>query len=408
MKKLFGETKISYKFLIVFAIIIGILVGGLNRIPFLTNTSFQDIAVYLEMWIILAIFIIVNCKEAKEAVIKCFLFFLISQPIIYLTEIIIDVLVNGKVFTDLFILYFRNYYLHGWLIWTILTIPGSFIAYQVKKGNILSSLILSVACTFLSFTGSSGLLNTILYNFPYHLLNSLICLFMAYYLIFVILKGKKERIISLVLTTTALVLGIVYTLVVAKNPTVVSDIVSLNNSNIITDAYVSDESIANVEVVEEDNYVYIQQGTKIGKTTLTIVDNENNKYYYDIKINHKKYYLEELGMENKVKYTNIKYRENKTDYACITFYPDGDYSMYDCDSEPTEYFFDSESECTYKYIGNKLEFDCEYTIYDHKNNYIEIIEWTDKIFKFNIEGKVKTFYAVEKIDEDIDEEIIEE
>ena len=101
-----------------------------------------------------------------------------------------------------------------------------------------------------------------------------------YYLIFVILKGKKERIISLVLTTTALVLGIVYTLVVAKNPTVVSDIVSLNNSNIITDAYVSDESIANVEVVEEDNYVYIQQGTKIGKTTLTIVDNENNKYSF--------------------------------------------------------------------------------------------------------------------------------
>ena len=43
---------------------------------------------------------------------------------------------------------------------------------------------------------------------------------------------------------------------------------------------------------------------------------------------------------------------SKDNDACLTFYKKGKYSMYDCDSEPTSYFFDSENECTYKLKGN--------------------------------------------------------
>lgn len=97
----------------------------------------------------------------------------------------------------------------------------------------------------------------------------------------------------------------------------------------------------------------------------------------------------------KVKYTNITYREENDGWACLTFYDDGDYSMYDCDSEPTNYFFDSEAECTYKYTGDKIKFKCKYDINKHKNNYIEIKEWDKSVLKFTMDGQEKVFYAQE-------------
>ena len=60
--------------------IIGVKLIGLYAVPLST---------------ILAIFIIVNCKNSKDAIIKCFVFFLISQPLIYLVEIVIDTFINN-------------------------------------------------------------------------------------------------------------------------------------------------------------------------------------------------------------------------------------------------------------------------------------------------------------------------
>lgn len=91
---------------------------------------------------------------------------------------------------------------------------------------------------------------------------------------------------------------------------------------------------------------------------------------------------------------NVRYHE-VDNMACITFYGEGRYSMYDCDSEPTNYFFDSESECTYELNGNKMNFKCEHEIQEHKNNYIEILEWTKDTFKFKMDGKIKEFKGEE-------------
>ena len=49
----------------------------------------------------------------------------------------------------------------------------------------------------------------------------------------------------------------------------------------------------------------------------------------------------------------IIYREVGYD-ACLSFYDDDVYSLYDCDSEPTDYPFDSEWECEY-FFDNKEE-----------------------------------------------------
>ena len=212
LKALFGNVKISWKFLIIFSVIVGVTVGVLNRLPFLANTSFSDFAVVLELWIILAIFIITNSSSRKDAILKTFVFFLISQPLIYFVEATYEAIFSGA---DLFSrawFYFDQYYFHGgrWFIWTLLTIPGSAIAYEIKRDNILSSVVLSVATGFLALSGGMTLLNCIFNTFPNHLFHALMALFFAFFFIFTILKEKTPRIISLILTSLALVAGAAY------------------------------------------------------------------------------------------------------------------------------------------------------------------------------------------------------
>ena len=288
MKKLFGDLNISWKFLIIFSIIIGLIVGILNRIPLLNNTSFQDIAIWIDMWIILAIFIIVNCKNWKEAVLKCFVFFLISQPLIYFIEVIIDTIINGYIFKDTLILYFKNYYIGaGWLNKTFLTIPGAFIAYQIKKDNILASLILSLATSVLAGIGIYDILKSIFYNFPYHLLNGIICLIMAFLLIFIILSKKRDRIISLTITIIGLLVGLFMFYKEYSSPKYLDYIVELENDLIITDYNILDENIANGKLEGDGTFLIISTSNSFGNTKLIIKDNNNQEYIYDINVTNK-------------------------------------------------------------------------------------------------------------------------
>ena len=95
-------------------------------------------------------------------------------------------------------------------------------------------------------------------------------------------------------------------------------------------------------------------------------------------------------------YLFVTYQENGKDYACITFYQDGDYSLYDCDSEPTNYPFDSEWNCTYSFDNKNgvISFSCP----DSRDTSIKVVRWTEKEFSFEYEGEKKTFIAIEKND----------
>ena len=87
MKKLFGELNITWKKLIIFAIICGIYPAIMALLPITQDTSFRDIAISFEVWILFGIIIITNSNTAKESALKCFVFFLISQPLIYLVQV---------------------------------------------------------------------------------------------------------------------------------------------------------------------------------------------------------------------------------------------------------------------------------------------------------------------------------
>lgn len=86
LKKLFGGIELTWPKLIIFSIIMGIYTALMAMlVP--DGNSFHDIAVTLEWWILPTILIIVNTKKPLEAALKTFVFFLISQPLVYMIQI---------------------------------------------------------------------------------------------------------------------------------------------------------------------------------------------------------------------------------------------------------------------------------------------------------------------------------
>ena len=87
IKKLFGEVNMTWPKVIIFAVVTAIYTALINQVPFFKYTSFRDIAISFECWILFAIIIIVNSKSGLDSALKTFVFFLISQPLIYLIEV---------------------------------------------------------------------------------------------------------------------------------------------------------------------------------------------------------------------------------------------------------------------------------------------------------------------------------
>ena len=87
MKKLFGGLNLTWPKLIIFAILAGIYTAVMALLPQTNGTSFDTIAVTFEVWILFGIIIIMNSKSNKDAALKCFVFFLISQPLVYLIQV---------------------------------------------------------------------------------------------------------------------------------------------------------------------------------------------------------------------------------------------------------------------------------------------------------------------------------
>ena len=93
-----------------------------------------------------------------------------------------------------------------------------------------------------------------------------------------------------------------------------------------------------------------------------------------------------LNIENsdEFKYNDVSY-SNYDEYICFHFYDNHKYSLYDCDSEPTDFPFDSEMECKAYYFEDesKMKFKCEYG----GSSTIDVIKWTEEEFVFEYKDK---------------------
>lgn len=191
MKRLFRETNMTWKLVIILAVISAIFSAAMLTIPATKDTSLAYIGIYPDAWFVLAILIIMNCKSAKEAAIKTFVFFLISQPLIYLLQVPFSYL-GWRIFM----------YYPRWFVATILTLPGAAVAYLVKKQNWLSVAILSVATGYLSLA-SANYTRRCLRNFPSGIVGAIFCMASAIVLALALFDKKKHKIAAIVIIALA-------------------------------------------------------------------------------------------------------------------------------------------------------------------------------------------------------------
>ena len=190
IKKLFGGIDLSWKKLIIFAIIAAVYTATMAIIPITKDTSFRDIAATFEWWILFGIIIICNSKSKLDSALKCFVFFLISQPLIYLLQVPFSW--QGW--------HLFSYYKY-WFIWTLLTIPMGYIGYYIKKDNIFSAIILLPMLVLLSLTGLNYF-KSAYQNFPHHLLSGIFCFIAITLIILGVLSNKKNIVASFIIIIT--------------------------------------------------------------------------------------------------------------------------------------------------------------------------------------------------------------
>lgn len=258
----FTSRNMSWIKVIIFAIITGVVTAVLNRIPFLYDTSFQDIAISYECWILFAVFIIVNCKKWWEASLKTFLFFLISQPLIFLIESIFDGM-NFAVF---------SYYKY-WFFITLLTLPGAIIAYQLKRRDWISYLVLLVTNVGLAYI-SSTYFTSLRFKFPHHIISFVFCILLALFFTFMFLNVNWQKITAILVLIISLV---VFIYISRPNTTQYINLPEGEWTYIV-----EDESIAKINSDDGINYEVTAQ--KEGHSQLLFTDSNGNIKDYEITV----------------------------------------------------------------------------------------------------------------------------
>ena len=272
-KKIFGGLNITWPKLIIFSILMGIYTALMAMfVP--DGNSFHDIAVTPEWWVLPAVIIIINSKKPLEAALKTFVFFLISQPIVYLIQVPFDNMGWG-----LF-----QYYPY-WLKITLLTFPGAFIGWYIKKDKWYSGIILSAMTVLLAMIGV-GYLRSCIETPPNHLLSTIYCFAIIPVFIFCIFKKNIPRIVASIITVIALIVYIPFsstTFYEAYNNTFLAE----NGVSFIGEPYISSQPSpkeGNVEIIKYDEGYNFKVSGVMGKNYyFTVSDDEKDytfEYYY--------------------------------------------------------------------------------------------------------------------------------
>ena len=285
MKKVFGEINLNWLKVIIMAIVIGVSIGLINCVPKLLDTSFRDPAIYFGFWILWGIFIIMNSKSNLDSALKCFVFFLISQPLIYLVEVPF-VRQGWGIFV----------YYKYWFFWTIACLPMGFIGYYMKKNKWWGLIILLPMMGLLALDANT-FIGGMIYSFPHHLLSYLFDISLLIILPLAIFKdNKKVKYVGLGIGVILIVLATIFALL---NRTVYETEVLCNNEehpfNETYKVYLSDESLGKVEIKKIDglnDYCVHSVFVKTGKTELTLEDSEGNKDVYDLEVKKYTYDIE--------------------------------------------------------------------------------------------------------------------
>ncbi|MCR5202046.1 MAG: hypothetical protein K6D02_03000 [Lachnospiraceae bacterium] len=270
--KLYGGIKMSWLKVILFAVCTAVLTSVFLIVSVFKDTSFERMGVHLEAWILFAIIIMANCEKPLESALKTFVFFLISQPLIYLIQV---------PFTHMGWGIFGYYKYWGFI--TILTFPAAFIGWYIKKKNWLSLVIIApILCLLAYYT--VGAVKEIMGNFPHLIITAIFCIIQIILYVYAFTGNTVQRIVGAVIpTVVAVVIGIM----ILGSPVDVNANMPLPDNVILTDnatVEVEDKELANISIsaTGEDTTISIH-ATKYGESSFTIKDGDK-EYNYSIKV----------------------------------------------------------------------------------------------------------------------------
>ena len=198
------------------------------------------------------------------------MFFLISQPLIYLLQVPFS-----SLGWELFSFY------KTWFIWTLLAFPMAFIGWYINKKNWLSLLILAPVLGWLTFTYVNAFVDTV-HHFPYLLVTALFCLGQVVVYLLVFTSNLWQKLLGFFVP-----LAVVIALRLIQPQLEINSNLFLPGDPVLTEEAaisVTDPEVAQVSVSStgEDSMVRVQT-TQYGETTFTIQDG-GKEYRYSLRI----------------------------------------------------------------------------------------------------------------------------
>ena len=281
IKKLFGGIDLTWIKVIIFAFVAGVYTAIMALLPVAKDTSFADITISFEVWILFGIIIIMNSKSPMDSALKCFVFFLISQPLVYLIQVPFSYLGWG----------IFGYYKY-WFIWTLLTLPMGFIGYYMKQNKWWGLLILTPVLLFLGLYHYSMFLSLTRFYFPHHLLSTIFCFVTLLIYPICIFDNKNVRNAGIIISVL-IILSMSIFAIINKNVYNTTVFVNGGDSGAVFDdtynVYLEDDSYGNVKIEYDDaieDYMVNAEFIKGGKTDLILEDSKGNKTTYEIIIDY--------------------------------------------------------------------------------------------------------------------------
>lgn len=275
--KLYGGLNLTWLGTILYAVATAVLTAIFLIVPIFQGTSFQRMGETYEAWIFFAVIIIANAKTPLDSAFKTFVFFLVSQPLIYLLQVPFSWQGWG-----LF------HYYRYWFMLTLCTFPAAYIGWYIRKKNWLSLLILMPVLILLAIYGEGGL-RYVIHRFPNQLILTVFCFLQIILYLCAFTEKVSQKIVG-VLVPIAIIAALMFmpkNVDFSSNQFLPGDPVLTKNAIVsVEDTGIADISLSGAG----ENSTILIRVHAYGDTVFTITDGDK-EYRYNIRI-----YEDDLGV----------------------------------------------------------------------------------------------------------------
>ncbi|MBR4444508.1 MAG: hypothetical protein IKS37_01250 [Solobacterium sp.] len=264
--KVYGGLNMSWRNVILFAVGTAIVTAVFLIVPIFKDTSFERMGVTFEAWIFFAVIIMANCKTPLDSALKTFVFFLISQPLIYLIQVPFSAM-GWKLF---------GYY-YNWFLWTLLTFPMAYAGWYIRKKNWLSVVIL-LPILYMLTSDYVGAFRHAFHHFPRLIVTAFFCLGQVLLYVYTFTENIWQKAVGFLAPLLVMVLLMLVTPPLEINGTQFLPNEPVLSENAVVEMEENDFAEVTIESTGTDSLVRVH-AAKYGGTSFVIKDGEQEYHY---------------------------------------------------------------------------------------------------------------------------------